>query len=93
MRESLIRMALGENTLSSKAVLHSLLAFSQLHREGCQLQTYKYVKSALHSLSSSAAAGMSKHEASQHISAGMILCSGHVSFAHADSKDHFLTDY
>ena len=82
MRESLVRMALAENTHSSRAVLHSLLAFSQLHRDGCQLQTYKYVKSALSNLSSSAAAGMSKHEASQHISAGMILCSGHVWFPH-----------
>ncbi|KAH7138209.1 fungal-specific transcription factor domain-containing protein [Dendryphion nanum] len=78
IKRALIRMALVENTPSSRAVLQSMLAFSQLHRDGCQVQTYKYVKSALRNLTSTANANMTKHQAAQHMCAGMILCSAHI---------------
>ena len=74
LRDIIIRVALSNDTLSSAAVLQSLLAFSSLHRHGLQLHAAQLQLSALSMLAASARSGVGTHEVISHIAALMLLC-------------------
>ncbi|GAP83624.1 putative N-terminal fungal transcription regulatory domain-containing protein [Rosellinia necatrix] len=76
LREILVRMALVNDTMPSRAVLHALLALSSLHRDGMQLQSAKHKTAAVGALGASAKSGIrGTAEAAQHVAANMLLCS------------------
>jgi hypothetical protein len=71
---SISRLALTDDTDSSKAVLQSLLALSSLHRHGVQPEAIRLQSEALKLLDKSARNGLSEQDVIQHIAAGMLLC-------------------
>lgn len=76
-----MRAARSNNSSSATAVLQSLLALSSLHRYGVQSQAMRLKISSLKAL---AAASVSKNsldleQVTQHVAAGMLLCSFEVS--------------
>jgi hypothetical protein len=91
LKNLVIRMALSDNTPSSTAVLHSLLALAQVNRDRRQVQTYKLAASAFRNLATSATTSLNRHEAVQHAVAGMLLGSGHVSTISLAPELHLLS--
>jgi hypothetical protein len=74
IRDILLRMALSDGSLTTKAVMQSMLAVSSLHRFGPRPQATNLKLSALRTLAGSLATGISARGALQHIAAGMLLC-------------------
>lgn len=82
LRDTLVRMALTNHTIPSRAVLHAILALSSLHRDGLQLQATRHKTVAVGALGASAKTGIqTTTEAAQHLAANMLLCSFEVSFS------------
>ncbi|KAI3338381.1 fungal-specific transcription factor domain-containing protein [Ustulina deusta] len=76
VRDTLVRMALTSHTIPSRAVLHALLAFSSLRRDGLQLQAAQHKTAAVGALAASAKNGaLTTAEAARHVAANMLLCS------------------
>ncbi|KAI0102374.1 fungal-specific transcription factor domain-containing protein [Nemania sp. FL0031] len=76
LRDTLVRMALTNQTITSRAVLHAILAFSSLQRDGLQLQATKHKTAAVSALGASVKNGIhTTTEATQHLAANMLLCS------------------
>ncbi|KAG7405113.1 hypothetical protein Forpe1208_v014888 [Fusarium oxysporum f. sp. rapae] len=74
IRDALMRMAMVDNSLSSSALLHAILAYSSLHHHGLGETALKFKVQALHLLSTSAEDGeFSLVNASQHVAASMLL--------------------
>ncbi|KAF2805521.1 uncharacterized protein BDZ99DRAFT_524490 [Mytilinidion resinicola] len=71
----LIRIALASNTTSATAVLHSLLAFSSLHRHDVHSQAAELKISAIKAMAAASGSRPGITEAIQHVAAGMLLCS------------------
>ncbi|KAI1422128.1 fungal-specific transcription factor domain-containing protein [Xylaria sp. FL1777] len=89
LRDMLVRMALMNHTIPSRAVLHALLAFSSLHRDGLQLQAAQHKTAAVGALAASAKNGVrSTTEAAQHVAANMLLCSFEIHMG-TDSHGHW----
>ena len=75
-RDLLIKMALSTGTVSSTAVLFALLAVSSQHRDGLQSRALHFKTSAISALAKSVNRGaLGTTEATQHVAAGMLLCS------------------
>ena len=74
---ALIRIAVAPgNTASATAVIHALLALSALHRHGGHPQVMELKISALEALQSSLrSCDACKTTATQHVAAGMLICS------------------
>jgi hypothetical protein len=70
-----MRLALSDDTPSSKAVLRSILALSSLHRHGLQLKAVELKVSSLNALAIASKSKLSIKEVIQHVAAGMLLCS------------------
>lgn len=80
IRDVIIPMVFTSDTVSRRALLHALLAFSSLHRSGLHRKTMSLKVAALGALSASAKeASQGMVEAAQHVAACMILCSFEVS--------------
>ncbi|KAI1747826.1 fungal-specific transcription factor domain-containing protein [Xylaria castorea] len=76
LRDLLIRLALLDYTIPSRAVLHALLALSSLIRDGFQLQAAQHKTAAVGALRASARNGInSTTDAAQHVATNMLLCS------------------
>ncbi|KAI0459628.1 fungal-specific transcription factor domain-containing protein [Xylaria acuta] len=76
IRDAIIPMIFTNDTVSRRALLHALLAFSSLHRSGLHRKTMSLKVAALGALSASAKeASQGLVEAAQHVAACMILCS------------------
>ncbi|KAI0543413.1 fungal-specific transcription factor domain-containing protein [Xylaria curta] len=76
IRDVIIPMAFTSDTISRRALLHALLAFSSLHRSGLHRKTMSLKIAALGALSASAKeVSQGFVEAAQHVAACMILCS------------------
>ncbi|KAH8164572.1 hypothetical protein CIB48_g3665 [Xylaria polymorpha] len=76
IRDVIIPMVFTSDTVSRRALLHALLAFSSLHRSGLHRKTMSLKVAALGALSASAKeASQGMVEAAQHVAACMILCS------------------
>ncbi|EWZ32224.1 hypothetical protein BFJ63_vAg5329 [Fusarium oxysporum f. sp. narcissi] len=74
IRDTLMRMAMINNSASASALLHALLAYSSLHHHGLSETSLKFKVQALHLLSTSAEDGeLSLVNASQHVAASMLL--------------------
>jgi hypothetical protein len=74
IRNILLRMSFSDGSLTSKAVMQSMLAVSSLHRFGPRPQAINFKQSALRTLAESLATGIGTKGALQHIAAGMLLC-------------------
>ncbi|KAI0197906.1 fungal-specific transcription factor domain-containing protein [Astrocystis sublimbata] len=72
---ALVRLALLDDSVSSRAVWLSLLAFSATHRHHVYVQSVQYKISAIEALAAVPTNEISTKEAIQHIAAGMLLCS------------------
>jgi hypothetical protein len=70
----LLRLALSDGSEGSKSVLHSVLAFSSIHRFGLQSEAARLKGKALMALATSLRHGINTNVAMQHIAAQMILC-------------------
>ncbi|KAI1364339.1 fungal-specific transcription factor domain-containing protein [Xylaria arbuscula] len=89
VRDMLVDMALASHSIPSRAVLHALLAFSSLHRDGLQLQAAQHKTAAVGALAASAQNGVSTtSEAAQHVAANMLLCSFEIHMG-TDSHGHW----
>ncbi|RYC65036.1 hypothetical protein CHU98_g1145 [Xylaria longipes] len=76
IRDVIIPMVFTGDTVSRRALLHALLAFSSLHRSGLHRKTMALKVAALEALSASAKeVSQGFVEAAQHVAACMILCS------------------
>jgi hypothetical protein len=76
LRDILIRMALTDHSITSRAVLHAILALSSLQRDGLRFQAAQHKTAAVGALSASAKNGINDvTEASRHVAANMLLCS------------------
>ncbi|KAI0490185.1 fungal-specific transcription factor domain-containing protein [Xylaria cf. heliscus] len=76
IRDVIIPMVFSDDTVSRRALLHALLAFSSLHRSGLHRKTMSLKVTALRALSASAKeVSQGIIEAAQHVAACMILCS------------------
>jgi hypothetical protein len=74
IRDTLMRMAMINNSASASALLHAMLAYSSLHHHGLSETSLKFKVQALHLLSTSAEDGeLSLVNASQHVAASMLL--------------------
>ncbi|KAF5624539.1 hypothetical protein F52700_9708 [Fusarium sp. NRRL 52700] len=74
IRDALMRMAMVNNSASSSALLHAMLAYSSLHHHGLSEAALEFKVQALHLLSNSAEDGeLSLANASQHVAASMLL--------------------
>ncbi|KAI1778172.1 fungal-specific transcription factor domain-containing protein [Hypoxylon cercidicola] len=73
IRDTLIRMALADDTVLGLALFHALAAFSSLHRSGLNEQAMQLKISALHFLSASAEGPLTSAEAAQHVATSMLL--------------------
>lgn len=80
LRGIVARMAVLNDSAPSRAVLNSLLALAALYRFGNQTQAAKFIALALSSLRASLENGIGIQERSQHILAGMLICSFEVGF-------------
>ncbi|TRX88363.1 hypothetical protein FHL15_010739 [Xylaria flabelliformis] len=86
LRDLLIRLALSDHTIPSRAVLHAILALSSLVRDSFQLQAAQHKTAAVGALRASATNGInSTAEAAQHVATNMLLCS----FEGTDSHGHW----
>jgi hypothetical protein len=81
LRNALIRIALASNTPSATAVVQSMLALASLHRDNVHLQAVELKITALNALISAFKGNIGTIEATQHVAAGMLLCSYEVSIA------------
>ncbi|KAI1157044.1 fungal-specific transcription factor domain-containing protein [Nemania diffusa] len=72
---ALVRLALLDDSISSRAVWLSLLAFSATHRHHVYVQSVEYKIAAIEALAALPTNEISTKEAMQHIAAGMLLCS------------------
>ncbi|KAJ8111931.1 hypothetical protein ONZ43_g5506 [Nemania bipapillata] len=72
---ALVRLALLDDSISSRAVWLSLLAFSATHRHHVYAQSVEYKISAIEALAAVPTNEITTKEAIQHIAAGMLLCS------------------
>ncbi|KAI1196831.1 fungal-specific transcription factor domain-containing protein [Nemania serpens] len=89
LRDTLVRMALTNHTIPSRAVLHAILALSSLHRDGLQLQATRHKTVAVGALGASAKTGIqTTAEAAQHLAANMLLCSFEIHMG-TDSQGHW----
>ncbi|RYC62012.1 hypothetical protein CHU98_g4195 [Xylaria longipes] len=89
LRDLLLRLALSDHTIPSRAVLHALLALSSLHRDSFQLQAAQHKTAAVGALAASARNGVnSTTEAAQHVAANMVLCSFEI-YMGTDSYGHW----
>ncbi|KAI1750036.1 fungal-specific transcription factor domain-containing protein [Xylaria castorea] len=76
IRDTIIPMVFTNDTVSRRALLHALLAFSSLHLTGLHRKTMSLKVAALGALSASAKeVSHGLVEAAQHVAACMILCS------------------
>ena len=70
-----MRMALGNDTITGRALLYALLAISSLRRNGPCQEALAFKVSTLHALSTSLKGGyLGFEETSQHIATCMLLC-------------------
>ncbi|KAI1419556.1 fungal-specific transcription factor domain-containing protein [Xylaria sp. FL1777] len=75
IRDVIMHMIFTSDTVSRRALLYALLAFSSLHRGGLHQETMLLKVTALAALSASAKeAAQGPVEAAQHVAACMILC-------------------
>lgn len=74
-----MRMALSSDSPSTSALQQSLLALSSLHRYGVQAQAINLKILSLRALAAAAKGVFGCKEVSQHVAAGMLLCSFEVS--------------
>ncbi|RDW71013.1 hypothetical protein BP6252_07576 [Coleophoma cylindrospora] len=74
VREILMRIALTDDTASTRAVMLSILAVASIHRFGPQAQAIQYKTSSIQALSASLRSDMGMAESVQHVAAGMLLC-------------------
>ncbi|KAI0555996.1 fungal-specific transcription factor domain-containing protein [Xylaria curta] len=89
LRDLLIRLALSDHTIPSRAVLHAVLALSSLVRDSFQLQAAQHKTAAVGALRASATNGInSTAEAAQHIATNMLLCSFEIHMG-TDSHGHW----
>ncbi|KAI0449285.1 fungal-specific transcription factor domain-containing protein [Xylaria acuta] len=89
LRDILIRLALSDHAIPSRAVLHALLALSSLHRDSLQLQAAQHKTAAVGALGASARNGIKNTmEAAQHVAANMLLCSFEIHMG-TDSHGHW----
>ncbi|KAI1112719.1 fungal-specific transcription factor domain-containing protein [Nemania sp. NC0429] len=89
LRDMLVRMALTNHTIPSRAVLHAILALASLHRDGLQLQATRHKTVAVGALGASAKTGIqTTTEATQHLAANMLLCSFEIHMG-TDSHGHW----
>ncbi|KAK4060850.1 transcriptional regulator family: Fungal Specific TF [Trichoderma aggressivum f. europaeum] len=79
LRSTLIRMALSDDSPTSTGLVNSLLALASLHRYGLQRQAVQYKMVALKAMKDSVTSIIKGVDISQHIAAGMLLCSFEVS--------------
>jgi len=81
IRDSLLSLALVQQTIPGQALLSALLAFTSLHRNGLQNQAVQLKILAIQHLSASVKDGplMSVKAAAQHVAASMFLASFEVS--------------
>ncbi|KAK5654587.1 hypothetical protein OQA88_7216 [Cercophora sp. LCS_1] len=87
---TLIRIALSENTPSAGAVHKAILAFSSLHAHGVHSQAMELKISALRALAAMPRpkdANISCICAAQHIAAGMLLCCFEIHLSSCSSAD------
>ncbi|KAK9777751.1 putative Zn(2)-C6 fungal-type domain-containing protein [Seiridium cardinale] len=68
------RLALLDESLSTKAVLEAILALSSLHRHGRRPEAMRLKLSALRTLGISSSRELGAVEGIQHVVAGMLLC-------------------
>ena len=74
MRDTLIRMALSNDSISGLALFSALLAFSSLHCSGLNERAMQFNISALQSLHDTAKKGsLTSAEAAQQVAASMLL--------------------
>ncbi|KAH7016430.1 fungal-specific transcription factor domain-containing protein [Microdochium trichocladiopsis] len=74
MRDSLIRMALANDSILGLALFQALLAYSSVHRSGVDQRALQLKISALHTLSAfNKATPLSSAEAAQHVATSMLL--------------------
>ncbi|KAH8904639.1 hypothetical protein BR93DRAFT_980391 [Coniochaeta sp. PMI_546] len=83
----LAQIASSSKTALSTAVLQSLLAFSALHRHDVHSQAVELKIAAIKTLRSASGAHMSTTEATQHVAAGMLLCSFEIQQASCTSGE------
>ncbi|KAI3327809.1 hypothetical protein HD806DRAFT_484001 [Xylariaceae sp. AK1471] len=89
LRDILVRMALMNHTITSRAVLHAILAFASLHRDGLHLQAVQHKTAAVGALAASAKSGINAAtEAAQHVATNMLLCSFEIHIG-TDSHGHW----
>jgi hypothetical protein len=88
IRNILLRMSLSDGSLTTKAVMQSMLAVSSLHRFEPRPQAINLKLFALRTLAESLVAGIDTREALQHIAAGMLLCTFEVTTA--QQEKHFV---
>jgi hypothetical protein len=72
---ALVRIALIDDSASSRAVWLSLLAFSGTHRHQVYAQAVQLKIAALEAMATVKSHEMKTREAIQHVAAGMLLCS------------------
>lgn len=70
----LLRMALEDESPSSKAMLNSIFALAAFIRDGNKSHTARYKLAALDYLMVSTEQGITCHTSIKHIAAGIILC-------------------
>ncbi|KAI0441038.1 fungal-specific transcription factor domain-containing protein [Xylaria telfairii] len=89
LRDLLIRLALSDHTIPSRAVLHAILALSSLHRDNFQLQAAQHKTAAVGALRASVRNGINNTtEATQHVATNMLLCSFEIHIG-TDSHGHW----
>lgn len=74
VRRLLMQMALSDDSPSSKAVMHSMLALASLYRDGNQSHAAELKSSAIYALMLSSGKDISAGSALQHVAAAMLLC-------------------
>jgi len=81
-------MALMDHSITARAVLHAILAFSSLQRDGLRLQAAQHKTAAVGALAASAKNGINDvTEAARHVAANMLLCSFEVSGKEAQERE------
>ncbi|KAI0395718.1 hypothetical protein F5Y17DRAFT_184880 [Xylariaceae sp. FL0594] len=89
LRDILLRMALMDDSITSRAVLHAILALSSLQRDGLHLQAAQHKTAAVGALAASAKKGIQDvTEAARHVAANMLLCSYEI-YVGTDSYGHW----
>ncbi|KAI1266383.1 hypothetical protein F5Y18DRAFT_28123 [Xylariaceae sp. FL1019] len=90
LRNALIPMAFSNDNVTSRAVLHAMLAVSSSHRGGLHVQSVEHKVAAIGALAASLKTGIkTMGEAAQHVAAGMLLCSFEISQPLSDSNSHW----